>query len=102
MLQLSFIWQARENTSLKHEGRLTQKTQKRKKIREARGSILAPLLICFFPPPHSPAPSLPYVNWASQEFASPEVLGPSFVLFVWAFSFLFLLATTILDSFFLF
>ena len=37
MLQFSFIWQAKENTSLKCEGRLTQKTQKKEKIREAGG-----------------------------------------------------------------
>ena len=51
--------------------------------------------------------SLPHVNWASQEgFVSPEVLTLvlrfSFVPFLWAFSFLCLLATAILDSFFLF
>ena len=102
VLQFSFIWQAKENTSLKCEGRLTQKTQKRKKIREAGGSILAPLFICFFLLPTPSSLSLPYVNWASQAFVSPEVLEPSFVLFVQAFSFLCLLATTILDSFFLF
>jgi len=40
VLQLSFIWQAKENMSLRCEGRQTQR-------REARGSILAPLFICF-------------------------------------------------------
>ena len=40
VLQLSFIWQAKENTSLRPEGGPTQ--------REAPGSILAPLFICFF------------------------------------------------------
>ena len=98
----SSVWQAKENTSLKCEGRPTQKTQKTEKIREAGGSILAPLFICFFLLPTPSAPSLPYVNWANQAFASPEVLEPSFVLFVQAFSFLCLLATTILDFFFLF
>ena len=46
--QLSFIWQAKETTSLRHKGRLTQKTQ-----REERppSSILAPLFICFFSSP---------------------------------------------------
>ena len=53
---------------------------KETKRREARGSILAPL---------------------SPEILTPA-LGPSFVLFSWAFSFLCLLATAILDSFFLF
>ena len=82
MLQLSFIWQTEENTSSRHEGGLTQKMQ-----REAPSSILAPLFMFFFSPPLS----LPYVNWASQEglFVFPEVpttdLGPSFVLFSWAF-----------------
>ena len=53
--------------------------------------------------------SLPYANWASQEgrvFVSPEdltlVCGFSLVPFLQAFSFLCLLATAILDSFFLF
>ena len=59
-LQLCFIWQAKENTSLRHEGGSTQKT------REASSSILAPLFMCFFS--HHPCPpSLPYVNWANQE-----------------------------------
>ena len=49
MLQLSFIWQAKENTSMSREGRLTQKMR-----REAPGSILAPLLILFFSPPPEP------------------------------------------------
>ena len=57
-LQLSFIWQAKENASLRREGGPTQK-----KRREERDSILAPLFICFFLLPLS----LPYVNWASQE-----------------------------------
>ena len=57
----------------------------------------------------SPILSLPYANWASQEgdvFVSPEVLTPvhgfAFAPFSQAFSLLCLLATTILDSFFLF
>jgi len=41
--QLSFIWQAKENTSSRCEGRPTQNKQ-----REERGSILASLFICFF------------------------------------------------------
>ena len=45
-LQLSFIWQAKENTSLKCEGRPAQKTQ-----REEGGSILAPFFLYVFSPP---------------------------------------------------
>ena len=45
VLQLSFIWQAKENTSLRRKGWPTQKVQ-----REDRGPILAPLFICFFSP----------------------------------------------------
>ena len=65
---------------------------------------LAPLCCCFFF--FLPWPC--YVNWASQEccFFLPEVLTPvlrpSFVLFFSGFSLPSLLATTILDSFFLF
>ena len=55
--QLSFIWQAEENTSSRLEGGLTQKTQ-----RDAPSSILALVFICFF---SSPEPA--YVNWARQE-----------------------------------
>ena len=46
VLQLSFIWQAKENTSSGRESGLTQKTR-----REAPGLILAPLFKCFFSPP---------------------------------------------------
>ena len=98
-LQLSFIWQAKENTSLKCEGSPAQKTQ-----REEGGSVLAPFSVCFFSSPLS----LPYANWASQEagvFVSPGILtlvrGFSFVPFSRAFPFLCLLAPTIWDSFFL-
>ena len=56
-LQLTFIWQAKENTTSRRVGRPTQSG------REERSSILAPLFICFFLLPLS----LPYVNWASQE-----------------------------------
>ena len=51
-LQLSFIWQAKESTSLRWEDGPTQKK---------RVSILAPFLIFLFPL------NLPCVNWASQE-----------------------------------
>ena len=71
------------------------------KRRETPGSILAPLFICFF----LLALSLPCVNWASQEgclFVPNPIFRPSIVLFLRPFSFLCLLATTIMDSFFLF
>ena len=42
VLQLSFIWQAKENTSSRHEGRPSQKKY---------GSILAPHFLCFSPSP---------------------------------------------------
>ena len=47
--------------------------------------------------------SLLYINQASQEgcLFHPPVLGFSFVPLSWAFSFLFLLVTAILDSLFL-
>ena len=41
-LQLSFIWQTKENTSSRHEGRPSQKKY---------GSILAPHFLCFSPSP---------------------------------------------------
>ena len=52
LLQLSFIWQAKDNTSLRHEGGLNQKTWK-----EERDSILVPFYLFFLLPL-----SLPYVN----------------------------------------
>ena len=64
---------------------------------------LVPLSMCIFFPL-----GLPYVNRASQEclFVLPEVLTPvlrpSFVQISWAFPLPRLLATAILDSFFLF
>ena len=45
-LQLNFIWQAKENTSLRREVGLTQKKQ-----REEGSLILSPLCICFFSSP---------------------------------------------------
>ena len=94
-LQLSFIWQAKENISLRPEDGPTLKK---------RGDPFWLLLFMFF---SLPSPSLLYVNWASQEDSvSPEiltlVLRPSFVLFSRAFSFLCLLAAANLDSYFLF
>ena len=97
-LQLSFIWRAKENTSLRCEGSSVQFSHSTEcptlwdpmdcstpglpvyhqvrqftqthvhwvddaNPKEERGSILAPLFICFF----FSSPSLPYVNWISQE-----------------------------------
>ena len=100
MLQLSFVWQAKEKTSSRYKGSQTQK----KRRREARGPILAPLFIHFFLLPLS----LTYVNWASQEgclfylrFSLWSLDFPLFY-FSWAFPLLCLLATSILDAFFLF
>ena len=66
VFQFSFIKKVKENTSLRHEGMLTQKT--RRGLRERGGERetpghLTPLSICFFLLPMD----LPYVNWASQE-----------------------------------
>ena len=51
--------------------------------------LLAPLFICFFPPP---GPALCTLGWPGVLFVLPEVLtlvlGPSFVLFLRAFPFL--------------
>ena len=70
--------------------------------RESLGPI-APLFMFFFYPP----PGLPYVNWVSQEcclFYLRSSPGPGTFLFsiFSGFSLPCLLATTILDSFFLF
>ena len=51
LLQLSFIWQAKENTSSRVEGRLKQKMW----IEERESSVLAPLFNMFFPPLPEPA-----------------------------------------------
>ena len=45
VLQLSFIWQAKENTSSRHEGRPTQKT------RGQRLNFGSTFYGFFFPPP---------------------------------------------------
>ena len=80
-------------------GQLNRSEEKRQ---EASSSILAPVFMFLLLPQ-----SLPYVNWASQEGCLLHLgfslwSSPSFVLFSQAFSFLCLLATAILDSFFLF
>ena len=94
----SFIQQAKESTPSRREGGLISK--------ERPQSVLDSSFHMFV---SYPSLSLPHANWASQEggmFVSPEVLtlvhGFSFVPFLQAFPFLCLLATTILDSFFLF
>ena len=62
MLQLSFIWKIKKNTSSRCEGMPTQKT-KRCKEKGERLLALWLLFLCFFLLPLG----LPYVNWASQE-----------------------------------
>ena len=56
VLQLSFIWQAKENTSSRHEGGPTQTIW-----REQKPNFGSCFYVC------SPSPDLPYANWASQE-----------------------------------
>ena len=82
VLQLSFIWQAKENTSSRCESGLP------KRCKEKRGwrlNFVTSFYVFLLPT------SLPYVNWASQEgcFVSPKVLSwvlwPSFVLFSLSF-----------------
>ena len=97
LLQLSFTWQAKDSSLLRHEGRLIQK--------ERPQSILASSFYSFV----SSRLSRTYANWANQEAGvldSPEGLTPvcrfSFVSFLQAFPFLCLLGIAILDSFFLF
>ena len=58
-LKLSFIWQAKENTSSRCEGRSTGKKQ-REATREAQFWLLFLYVL-------SPPLNQPYVNWASQE-----------------------------------
>ena len=63
VLQLSFIWQAKENTSSRHEGGLTQKT-----LREEKHPC--PLLnfgFSFYMFSFLLPPGLPYVNRASKD-----------------------------------
>ena len=95
-----FYLKAEENTSSRHEGGPTQKMSREKK--PSSGSILAPLFICFFLHPLS----LPCVNWASQEgcftWESHSSPWTFFCSISASFSLLCLLATAILDSFFLF
>ena len=54
VLQLSFIWQAKENTSSRHEGGPTQKTRREEKP-EAQFCLLFSYIYIFFSPPPEPA-----------------------------------------------
>ena len=84
-LQLSFIWQGKENTPSRHEGGPTQKTQREEKP-EAQFWLLS--LYVFSPPPE---PALCKLGKPGGLFVLPEVLtlvlGSSFVLFSRAFPF---------------
>ena len=100
VLQLSFIWQAKENTSSRCRGMQTQRNK------EKRGTWLnfGSSFYMFFLLPLS----LPCVNWASQEgclfylrFSLLTLYLPLFC-FWRAFPFLCFLATAIMDSLFLF
>ena len=62
VLQLSFIWQAKENASLGHEGGQPNRHREESREEKKRVSMLAPLYMIFLLPL-----SLPWVNWASQE-----------------------------------
>ena len=93
LLQFSFIWQVKDSTSLRHEGRQTQKG------RLNSGSSF--YTFCLLPM------NLPYVNWDSQEgclfhlgfsFQSSNFLLFHFLGFFLSLSF----SHSILDSFFLF
>ena len=98
VLQLSFIQKIKENTSLRHEGMLTQKTRRgerereRARLRESTRKRPPPLwllfLYIFFSPP---GPALCKLGQPGVLLVLPEVLtlalGPPFVLFLWAFPF---------------
>ena len=92
-LQLSFIWQAKEHTSLRGEAGWPK---------EERGSVLLLLLSIFSPPL-----SLPCVKWAGQKcclfYLTFSLWSSDFLSFLFLGLFLFcLLAIAILDSIFLF
>ena len=83
VLQLNFIQKVKEKTSSRHEGMLTQKTQ-----REERPLAQFWLLFLYvFPPP--PGSALCNLGQPGGLFVLPEVLipvlRPPFVLFSWAF-----------------
>ena len=58
-LQLSFIWQAKENISLRHEGKPTQETQRKEEPSLNFGFSFYVFFLLSL--------SLPYINWAFQE-----------------------------------
>ena len=62
VLQLSFIWKVKENTSSRHDGGPTQKMRRGEKPPHLQLNF-GPSFICFF----LLSLSLPYVNWTSQE-----------------------------------
>ena len=74
--------------------------------KEERRSILTPPFMFFSPPPPTPQPAVCKLGYWGGLFISPEVLtlvlGSTFVLCSWGFSFLCLLAAANLDSSFLF
>ena len=61
-ITLTFICQAKENTSSRHEGGLTQKKWREEKWWGAGGSIFGSSFLFFLLPL-----SLHYINWASKE-----------------------------------
>ena len=105
VLQLSFIWQAKESTSSKHEGRPTPKTWSVERVEQrSEGLYFDSSFYMFFPPPLEPA--LCKLGEPGGLFASTWGSHPGPWTFLcsisWTFSFICLLATAILDSFFLF
>ena len=91
VLKHSFIWQAKDNTSSRHVGGLTQ----RREVFNFGSSFYMCFLLSL---------SLPYVNWASQEgcflYLRFSLKSSDLLLFYFhgLFPFLCLLDTTILDS----
>ena len=61
MLQLSFIWQAKENTSTSHEGDWPKRWE------EKHPAQFWPLFLCFFFFFFLLPLNLPCINWASKE-----------------------------------
>ena len=107
VLQLGFTWQAKENTSLRCEGR--QNWEEKRSQRLNFGSsfyvLYEHMFYMFFL--YILPLSLSYANWASQEavcFTWGAHSGPwAFLCPIFTgFSLLCLLATTVIDSFFLF
>ena len=96
---LVLLGKTKDSTPSRSEGGQTQKT-KRREVPVLLDFVL--LYICLLPT----EPALCKLGEPGALFILPEVftlvLQPSSVLFSWAFSLLCILATTILDSFFLF